>query len=527
MFIVRKSIISVILIVSLALTVCLPALGAMSLSNFEPVRAYSGEFSDVPQSAWYYSGIRSVFERGIMDGKGAGIFDPSGRLTIAEAVKIAASLHKGYHTGSMDFEQGSPWYAPYLDYSLENGIPAGAYRNMNAAATRADFALLISAAFPDEAVTPINRIRDGAIPDVYESYSYGQAVYRLYRAGVLTGSDSEGTYFPGRTLTRAEAASIITRLVDAGSRVSFSLATELTAEEIYRMASPAVFFVEVLGANGEIEKTGSGFFISSSGLAITNYHVVTGATSMRIMTDSGDAYEVSGIYDYDRANDAALIQVRGDGFPFLELADSSKLRTGATVYALGSPLRLQASFSRGIVSQSVREVEGMTFIQLDAAISTGSSGGALLDTTGRVVGVTTATMTGAQNINLAVPINFFNTLSRSRYVSLVSIYTPVKFYEGFRPAPDFGDYFGVGVFSRDSARFGNTFSYLLSDLPPDISEVTNEYIHLLEQNFFVDEGTRTSNGIVFRVYYNVSHNIVVSFGVEELHDRECFTVSVY
>jgi len=427
----------------------------------------------------------------------------------------------------MDFEPGTPWFAPYLEYALEKGIPVGAFRNMEAAATRADFALIIAGALPDEALTPINRIPNGAIPDVFESYSYGQAVYKLYRAGVLAGSDREGTYFPGRTLTRAEAAAIITRIVDADERVTLSLAGSLTAEEIYKRASPAVFFIEVLNREGDIEKTGSGFFISASGIAITNYHVVIGASSMRITTDDGRVFGVEGIYDYDRANDAALIQVSGSGFPYLELADSSRLQTGATVYALGSPLRLQASLSKGIVSQAVREVEGMTFIQLDAAISTGSSGGALLDTTGRVVGVTTATMIGSQNINLAVPINFFNTLNSDSHVPVSSIITPVAYYEGFYPAPDFGDFNNVRVYSRNSPRSGTTYSYLLDDLYDDIDDITEEYIYLLEQHLFVHSGYRTSGGISFRFYYNASHHISITFGVEEINNMECFTVTLH
>ena len=520
----KKSIISIVLAVCLALLTCIPAFGAVSLSNFDRIRTYRDEFSDVLRSAWYFPGVQSVYEFGLMEGKDSGGFDPSGNLTIAEAIKIAATLHKGYFTGSIDFAPCSPWYSPYVDYALNNDIPVGAYRNYNAAATRADFAVIIAGALPDEALTPMNRIDNGAIPDVFESFSYGQSVYKLYRAGVLTGSDSVGTYFPGRTLTRAEAASIVTRALDADARVSLSLAAQLTAEQIYKNASPAVFFAEVYDRDGNPVKTGSGFFISDSGLAITNYHIVSGAASMKITTDKGEVFDVAGIYDYDRAIDAALIQINGKGFHYLELADSSRLLTGATVYALGSPLGLQASFSRGIVSQAFREVNGMRFIQLDAAISTGSSGGALLDSTGRVVGVTTATMLDSQNINLAVPINLFSVLSRDRYVPLASVLTPTAFYNGFYPAPDFGALFDVKVFSRDSERFGATFSYLVSDLPGNIEKITDEYLLLLEQNLFEEIGEITSSGVSFKLFFNLTHEVRLSFGIEELKGRECLTV---
>jgi len=136
-------------------------------------------------------------------------------------------------------------------------------------------------------------------------------------------------------------------------------------------------------------------------------------------------------------------------------------------------------------------------------------------------------MTGSQNINLAIPIDAFKMLSRARHRPLASIITPVTFYEGFTPAPDFGASFNINVFSNDSPRYGTTFSYLLDDIPGDIKDITDEYIHLLEQNFFVDEGFRISRGISFRYYYNSSQNIAVSFGIEEINDRECFTVCVH
>jgi hypothetical protein len=523
---VKKRIISLVLAVCLVLIATVPALGAMSLSNFDRIRTYRGEFSDLSADAWYYDGVVSAFERGIISGKSANIFDPSGHLTIAETISLAAMLHKGYHTGSMDFPAGSPWYAPFLEYALNNGIPAGAYRRMGAAATRSDFAVLVAGALPDEALTPKNRIPDGAIPDVFESYSYGQAVYRLYRAGVVSGADGEGRFLPGRTLTRAEAAVLISRVADANSRVAFSLAAEMTAEQVYRHASPAVFFVQVKDSDGVVIKTGSGFFISESGLAITNYHVVIGATNVQITTDDGEVYDVVGIYDFNWKKDSALIQIAGDGFPYLELADSSLLQTGATVYTLGSPLGLQASFTKGIVSQALREVEGAEYIQLDAPISSGSSGGALLDSFGRVVGVTCATMTASQNINLAVPINFYAELNRDAYVPLSSIIISAQHYERFYPAPDFGAFFDVSVFRSEPSRGGTSFSYRLSDLPGDPDEIIDEYMHLIEQRFFVHTSNLTSGDNVFRIYFNSQHGVMLTIGKETVRGQECFTVTV-
>ena len=530
----KKIIISSVLAVCIALFSVLPALGAMSLSNFTEIRVYEDEFTDVYSGEWYFAGVKGVFEHGIMDGKGNGLFDPSGRLTIAEAIKIAACLHKGYHTGSMDFEEGSPWYDTYVDYALRNGIPVEAYQNFNAWATRSDFAVIIAGALPEEALTRMNNIVDGTIPDVAESCSYGPAVYKLYRAGVLGGSDSDGTFFPGRSISRAEVAAIIMRIVDADARLTLSLAGALTAEQIYRMASPAVFFIEVFDDRDEYLKSGSGFFISETGLAVTNYHVIVGGDTAKITTDDGEVFDVAGIYDFDWRQDLALIQVEGGVFPYLELADSSMLQTGATVYTLGSPLGLQATFSRGIVSQAVREIEGVRgvqYIQIDAPISSGSSGGALLDSSGRVLGVTSATMLGGQitqNLNLAMPINLLKGLDSEEFTTLRAIIEELEYYSGFSPTPDFGAYFDVSPFHTENPRMRveASYSYRVSDLPGDIDDITDEYKHLIEQRHFSHIGYSTRSDVEFIVYLNPRYNIRLMIGMQVIRGEECITIIV-
>ena len=522
----KKRLISIILVICLSLSLMVTTIGAASLSNFSAQRTYRNEFTDISSTAWYFDSVRGVYEYGIMSGNSATTFNPSGNLTIAEAIKIAANLHKGYFTGSMEFPSGSPWYAPFVDYALENGIIAGPYANYNAAATRSDFAVIIAGAMPDEAITPINRVFNGAIPDVLESYSYGHAVYRLYRAGILTGSDRAGTFHPGRTIMRRDVATIIMRILKADTRETVSLTNPLTAEQIYSLASPAVFYIEMYDADGNAIKTGSGFFISASGIAVTNYHVVIGGSSAKITMDNGEVHDVAGIYDYDWKNDIALIQINVRNVPYLETADASKLQTGETVYTLGSPLGLHATFSRGIVSQSMRDIQGVKYIQIDAPISSGSSGGALLDSAGRVVGVTSATAVGAQNINLAMPINLVEGLSRSTHVTLKSILVQTAYYEGFRPAPDFGAFFNVRVFNTESARGGTSYSYALSDIQGNINEVIDTYTHIVEQNLFVHTSYLTSDGVEYKVYYNSQYNVMLTLGRDTVRNRECFTITV-
>ncbi|MCL2200700.1 MAG: trypsin-like peptidase domain-containing protein [Oscillospiraceae bacterium] len=521
----RNKSVALILALCLALALAVPALGAASFSNFERIRVYDNSFADVPSSAWFHDGVRDAYEHGIMIGRAEGVFEPHGRLTIAETFRIASTIHRLFHTGSDAFSGGTTWYAPYVDYARRNGIPVRAFRNFNAYITRSDFAVIMAGALPDEALTPINRISDGGIPDVMERFSYGQSVYMLYRAGVLIGSDAEGTFFPGRTMTRAEAATIVARMIDAELRIPMTLDVPLTAEQVYEKVSPAVFFIEVLDAEAEVIKTGSGFFISESGMALTNQHVVVGAHALRVTLYDGEVLYSSGLFDVNRRNDTALIQIPGNGFPYLEISDTAP-RTGATVFALGSPLGLQASFSRGIVSQALREVDGMTFIQLDAAISTGSSGGALIDAYGRAVGVTTATMIGAQNINLAVPIELFMELSAESYDSFDSLIVDVAFFEDFFPAPDFGAHFGVRPWNTGPGQGGRSFSYRVEDLPRPVEDVIEEYIDLVEQNLFERMGDMIVSGNLLMRFYNPWHDVILSFGPDVIDGVEVITVNV-
>jgi hypothetical protein len=195
--------------------------------------------------------------------------------------------------------------------------------------------------------------------------------------------------------------------------------TELTPEQIYARCAPAVFYVEIYDAGGWCIKTGSGFFLSSDGLAITNYHVISGADSAYItVSDTGEVYPVAGVYDYSAAEDWAVLQIDGSGFQTLEIGDPGYDVGGATVYAIGSPLGLQNTISAGIISNPARVDGGMTYIQMSAAISPGSSGGALLNKYGQVIGITSATYTDGQNLNLSIPLTYLEGMDTDSYVPL-------------------------------------------------------------------------------------------------------------
>lgn len=189
------------------------AASSTGLDNFKKVNSYyDGIFTDVNFTDWFYDNVKSAFEYGLMVGKGNNLFDTEGNVTIAETMTIAARLNSIYYTGEADFEQSEPWYQVYADYCKANGIADPSKYDLTVPATRAQFAEILANAMPDEAWESINAVADDAIPDVEVDDPYGAAVYKLYRAGILTGNDSKGTFSPDSNVRRCEVAAIVTRM---------------------------------------------------------------------------------------------------------------------------------------------------------------------------------------------------------------------------------------------------------------------------------------------------------------------------
>lgn len=117
------------------------------------------------------------------------------------------------------------WYQTYLDYAYENGIiSSNLYSaDVNQKATRAQFAEIFARSLPESALSEIGNIADNAIPDVSTGAAYAPYVYQLYRAGILTGGDALGTFSPQTYITRAESATIVSRMAESDNRVSFTL----------------------------------------------------------------------------------------------------------------------------------------------------------------------------------------------------------------------------------------------------------------------------------------------------------------
>lgn len=158
---------------------------------------------------------------------------------------------------------------------------------------------------------------------------------------------------------------------------------------------------------------GSGVIVNPDGYILTNNHVVAGASDVEVFTQNRKKYKAQ-VIGTDARTDIAVLKIDASGLPSFTLADSSKLKVGDLVFAIGDPFGIGETATMGIVSATGRTLGGSIehyedFIQTDASINPGNSGGALIDIRGNLVGINTAIISGGgggnQGIGFAIPIN--------------------------------------------------------------------------------------------------------------------------
>ncbi len=192
----------------------------------------------------------------------------------------------------------------------------------------------------------------------------------------------------------------------------------MTPGQVYAKNVHAVIVVDALieTSAGYGESMGSGFFISADGYAVTNYHVIEGATEVAVITHDGEVLQAQ-IVGSDATNDVALLKVEGDNFPYATIGSSDALVVGDQVAAIGTPLgELTASMTVGYISAKDRIVDTdgtvINMLQTDAAINSGNSGGPLFNMNGEVVGIITAKYSGnsssgvsIEGLGFAIPVD--------------------------------------------------------------------------------------------------------------------------
>jgi S1-C subfamily serine protease len=481
---ILKRFISAVLSLAIVLSpIAAPSASGESLSHFSAHREYDNRFEDMDESDWFFEHVAIAYNLGLMNGTSETAFSPAREVTFAEALALISHLHKIFYADETAFGQSDPWYEVYAGYAREKGFHPGSDVIYNKTASRGDIAVILTDALPPLAFTPINSIDDGSIPDAGMSNPRSGAIYTLYRAGIFSGVDASGAFHPDLGISRAELSAIMTKIAIPSSRTLKNMANPgariLSSVEIAELCSPAVFMIELFNdefdgfymeffhddaeeewddeddntENGypdedeeynEVPFGGaSGFFITSDGVAITNYHVIEHADRAVAITVDGMRHEIEGIYSVDPGADLAIIKVKGEDFPTLELGDSGTIRQGEKIYLIGSPLGLSNTFTEGVIANVNRDIfeDGIPHIQTSIMATYGSSGGAVINSRGQVIGVMTASHEYL-DINFAVPIHLTAGLERIMYRPFGRI-RPLILYPGCLQALDFWAFTGV------------------------------------------------------------------------------------
>jgi S1-C subfamily serine protease len=225
----------------------------------------------------------------------------------------------------------------------------------------------------------------------------GEAVNRFWQNFITNGGEDPAPAPVPQQPSDGEA-------LDAFSHVVVTVADKLR---------PAVVNLRV--GQGMRGGSGSGVLFAPDGFLLTNHHVVQGSERLRVRLNDGS--EMHGrVVGNDPWTDLAVVKAEGDTFPFAVLGDSAKLKVGQLAVAIGSPLGFESTVTAGVISalgRTMRSVSGHlvdNIIQTDAALNPGNSGGPLVDSAGRVVGINTAIIQPAQGICFAVPVNTAATI---------------------------------------------------------------------------------------------------------------------
>ncbi len=408
---------------------------ALSLSMYTPVFAENADYTDKAEV------LKSL---GLFLGTDKG-FELDRAATRAEAAVMVVRI-LGQEAAAKAGAAGHPftdvpaWASPYVGYLYSNNITKGVSETRFGSAdpsTAAQYATYL--------------LRALGYDDSKGDFAWDKALSKMRELGIISASD-ERDFSQGASALRGQVAALsyyalfaplkgterqlLDKLYSADSAVTkqqliaageddnvamirnvYGIASNileggvLSSEQIFAASSGAVFYIALKSGDDEEYASGSGFFITSSGVAVTNMHVVTRSSSAKVRTADGKEYDVESVLAVDGDNDLAVIKVKGSGFKHLNIGSSDALRVAQTIYCIGSPLGYENTISNGLVSSTQKEHEGQQLIQISAPISPGSSGGALINEYGQVVGVTSSG-TNAQNLNFAVPISFLAGVHR-------------------------------------------------------------------------------------------------------------------
>lgn len=200
-----------------------------------------------------------------------------------------------------------------------------------------------------------------------------------------------------------------------------------SATEIYDQSIKYVGEIVTYNRKGEEYTLATGFVISSDGKILTNFHVIDGAYKAYITIDK-KKYEITSVLAYDEKIDLAVLKIDAEGLTAATIC-KNPMSVGETIYAIGSSRGMTNTYSQGIVTYFDRVVKGISYIQHDASITNGNSGGPIINSYGEVVGINTWGILDSQNLNFAIFVDELDNLVYGNPITLVELYERVTPYD--------------------------------------------------------------------------------------------------
>ena len=198
------------------------------------------------------------------------------------------------------------------------------------------------------------------------------------------------------------------------------------AREIFKENSKSVVVIVTVDNKGNPLSQGSGFIVRADGAIVTNYHVIRGASDIKVKVDN-KILDVEGLIYYDIENDLAILKAKGEKLPTVKLGNVEKGNIGENIYIISSPQGMENTISDGLLS-GIRDIAShKKVLQITAPVSPGSSGSPVFNEDGEVVGITTFLLEESQNLNFAMPVNLIgDNINSKRITSLKKVLEDYK-----------------------------------------------------------------------------------------------------
>lgn len=200
---------------------------------------------------------------------------------------------------------------------------------------------------------------------------------------------------------------------------SYALPT-ITATDLYTQSIEYVGEITVYDKNGDAFATGTGFVTTADGTIVTNYHVIEGAYYADIALN-GNVYDIDTVLAFDATIDLAVVKIDASDLTVATVC-KNPVKVGETVYTLGSSRGLTNTYAQGIITYAERVIDGVTYVQHDAAMSPGNSGGPLINSYGEVIGINTFLVRDAQNLNFSVFVSELDNLEYGAPLTLIDLF---------------------------------------------------------------------------------------------------------